>query len=290
MTRPPDRQRQRSLAAALVACVLLTPLLAAAQDHNRVLVRTRDNVATTGEFEDLYQGTVFIRVSPNDQRRIPLDQIMFMNFEGRDEDPREEIALANGPHHLLVLKKDTLRVKGQLLGIEGGAGSQKENQPRLVAFRDADGRVGQFRMGDLLRLYLIDFPGAAPAPVLPPKAEQLPDAIQVPANVRWVSTGVIVRKGQQVSFRSSGQVQLSGNADDLATPGGSVLGRTSSGGPLPGVSAGALVGRVGLGTAFGIGDQSGALQMPAAGELFLAVNDDSPQDNRGAYQVVVTPR
>ena len=108
--------------------------------------------------------------------------------------------------------------------------------------------------------------------------------------MRWVSTGVIVRKGQQVSFRSSGQVQLSGNADDLATPGGSVLGRTSSGGPLPGVSAGALVGRVGLGTAFGIGDQSGALQMPAAGELFLAVNDDSPQDNRGAYQVVVTPR
>jgi hypothetical protein len=30
--------------------------------------------------------------------------------------------------------------------------------------------------------------------------------------------------------------------------------------------------------------------MPAAGELFLAVNDDTPQDNRGAYQVVVTPR
>ncbi len=63
---------------------------------------------------------------------------------------------AAGPHQLLVLK-DGKTVKGQLVNIEGGAGSQKENEPRIVSFRDSDGRVGQFRMGDLLRIYLVDW-------------------------------------------------------------------------------------------------------------------------------------
>jgi hypothetical protein len=140
-----------------MGAVLLSPIPAAAQDHNRVLVALANNTpAVTGEFEDLYQGTVFIRVTLHDQRRIPLAQIKFMNFEGKDEIFFAEKTEAAGPNQLLVLKSG-LKVKGQLVNIEGGAGSQKENDPRMVSFRDLDGRVGQFRMGDCLRMYLIDW-------------------------------------------------------------------------------------------------------------------------------------
>jgi hypothetical protein len=49
-----------------------------------------------------------------------------------------------------------------------------------------------------------------------------------------------------------------------------------------------LIGRVGNGTAFGIGNQSEPLSMPAAGVLYLGVNDDNVDDNRGAFAVTVT--
>ena len=53
------------------------------------------------------------------------------------------------------------------------------------------------------------------------------------------------------------------------------------------VLAGALIGRVGSGTMFGIGNQTVPLPMPGDGRLFLAVNDDSPQDNQGQFRVQV---
>ena len=156
MTLPIVRQFIRISVALVVGAVLLSPIPAAAQDHNRVLLSLTNNTAVTGEFEDLYQGTVYIRVTLHDQRRIPLTQIRFINFEALDEVYNAEKRDAVGPHQYLVMKSG-LKVKGQLVNIEGGAGSQKENEPRMVSFRDSDGRVGQFRMGDCLRLYLLDW-------------------------------------------------------------------------------------------------------------------------------------
>jgi hypothetical protein len=50
--------------------------------------------------------------------------------------------------------------------------------------------------------------------------------------------------------------------------------------------AGALVGKIGNGAAFVIGSQN-RVQMIAAGQLFLGVNDGHLQDNEGAFQVQV---
>jgi hypothetical protein len=50
--------------------------------------------------------------------------------------------------------------------------------------------------------------------------------------------------------------------------------------------AGALIGRVGNST-FLIGTKD-RVQMPAAGQLFLGVNDGHLPDNDGAFQVQVT--
>jgi hypothetical protein len=57
---------------------------------------------------------------------------------------------------------------------------------------------------------------------------------------------------------------------------------------MPGVAAGALIGKVGVSAPFGIGNQTQGLSMPSTGVLFLGVNDEAPGDNRGEYRVTVT--
>jgi hypothetical protein len=54
------------------------------------------------------------------------------------------------------------------------------------------------------------------------------------------------------------------------------------------VPAGALIGRVGQGRPFGIGDQRQSLGMPGAGPLWLGINDDNCGDNRGEFRVQIT--
>ena len=277
-------------AGTLILLGLALPVApAAAQDRVAVILRADTAI---GEFEDWVRatGTVYVRVSRNDQRRIPMRDIYAIDFTAAAKMLRDEFKDADGPHHLLVLANGQ-RIKGTLLNIEGGPGSAKPEEPRILSFRTVDGDEMRYRPSELARLYLIDFQFTdAPPPVAPktPVAKPPAGAIPVPANVRWVSTGVFVQRGQRVGFQSSGQIQLSGDAGDTATPGGSAQGRVSANGPLSGVSAGALLGRIGTGAAFGIGDQL-SIVMPATGELFLGVNDDNLQDNSGSYQVVITP-
>jgi hypothetical protein len=113
--------------------------------------------------------------------------------------------------------------------------------------------------------------------------------VNVAANQRWVDTGIVVSKGQSVRFQSSGEVRLSADGGDVATAAGSKRGRRADSAPIPSALAGALIGRVDSGAPFGIGDQSAALSMPAAGRLYLSVNDDELNDNNGAFSVRVTP-
>ncbi|MEO8520663.1 MAG: hypothetical protein ABI603_04825, partial [Acidobacteriota bacterium] len=61
-------------------------------------------------------------------------------------------------------------------------------------------------------------------------------------------------------------------------------GNRSTAGPLPNALAGALVGRIDNGQAFGIGNLT-TVSMPASGQLFLGVNDDKLDDNQGEFRV-----
>ena len=78
------------------------------------------------------------------------------------------------------------------------------------------------------------------------------------------------------------QVQLSDNANDRARSAGTP--RNAPGAPVPNVYAGALIGRVGNGQPFAIGDQA-SVPMPNEGLLYLAVNDDERGDNAGEFVV-----
>jgi hypothetical protein len=184
-------------------------------------------------------------------------------------------------------------LKGQLLAIRGGEGSANPNQPRTYVFR-ADGREQAFPPQQVTRVYLGSYP-FQPAPSQAPNPGQaatrelqagadVPGAVHVPATAGWINTRMNVRRGEMISFSTTGEVQLSDNPNDRAKSAGTP--RTAPGAPLPGAYAGALIGRVGNSPPFGIGDQS-AVPMPVDGVLFLAVNDDERSDNAGEFVVTL---
>jgi hypothetical protein len=246
-----------------------------------------------GELVDL-GGVGFTMLVDGRERRIGESEVAVIDFVGGGQGiPVTETSKMQSGRHL-VFQRGGDYYYGRLYDIAG-------DDPLRLTFDTSDGRreMGSNEIG---RIYLRRWEGMPtpppeppklPAPPKPPAPQQptLPGGVRVPANVAWVDTGIQVRSGQMVAFKSSGETILSGDDTDTASPGGAHNGR--QGGmraQLPNIAAGALIGRVGQGAPFGIGDQTQALRMPGTGTLFLAVNDDRPADNRGEYFVEIIVR
>src|SRR5439155_649121 len=58
--------------------------------------------------------------------------------------------------------------------------------------------------------------------------------------------------------------------------------------PLPGSPIGALIARVGNGTAFLAGTSTDPIRMTRDGRLFLGINDDIVVDNQGEFRVTIS--
>ncbi len=257
-----------------------------AQSTPSVTVQLRDGSRIEGRIEEMTaDGTLFLRVSQHDQRRIPLGTIALIDRVGGASGlPDTELRAAAGPDHLLLLS-DGGSVRGRLLAIRGGQGSAQEDQPRSYVFRAVDGSERNYPLGQVSRIYTGSYPFAAisgsVSPGLDPGVDT-PGAIRVPANAGWVSTGMRVRRGNVIGFTTTGEVQLSSNPSDRAQAAGT--NRTAPNSPLPNVNAGGLIGRIGNGAPFGIGNQT-SVPMPNDGILYLAVNDDELGDNSGGFVV-----
>ena len=111
--------------------------------------------------------------------------------------------------------------------------------------------------------------------------------VRVAGTAGWVNTGLVVSQGQTLLFNTTGEVRLSAASDDVARPRRIEEGPLCARGAVPSVLAGALVGRIGNGAPFAIGNQA-SIPSPGAGMLWLAVNDDSLGDNAGEFGVDVT--
>jgi hypothetical protein len=251
-----------------------------------VTVQLRDGSKIDGRIEEmLADGTVFLRVSQHDQRRIPIATIALIDRVGGASGlPDSELREAAGSHHLLMLTNGQ-GVKGRLVAIRGARGSAQGDQPRTYVFRTEDGGENAYPMTQVARVYTGSYPIAAISGGVTPGLEagiDAPGSIRVPANAGWVSTGRRVRSGDVVAFNVTGEVQLSTNPSDRARAAGTP--RTAPGAPLPNVNAGGLIGRIGNGAPFGIGDQA-SVPMPNDGVLYLAVNDDERSDNTGEFVV-----
>lgn len=277
------------LTSAVIVTVLSLASLAA-QEEDRATVQLRDGSKVEGRIEALGKGTLFLRVSLADQRRIPIPSIALIDRKGGASGlPDTEIREAKNAEHLLVLTGGS-SVKGQLVQIRGGEGSGDEG-PRTYIFRTTSGEERSYPPEQVGRIYLGSYPFAADVSE-GASAEGQPyvpaGGIRVPATAGWVPTGLTVRQGEVVFFDTTGQVQLSDNAADRAAPAGT--NRSARFAPLPTVNAGALIGRIGgNGQPFGIGDQA-SVPMPGTGMLYLAVNDDERGDNAGEFVVVASRR
>ena len=116
-----------------------------------------------------------------------------------------------------------------------------------------------------------------------------PDAtVRVEANNPWTDTGLVVRNGEQIAFRTNGTITV---VKDVATgPDGQKDMPPQPRFPLPEMSVGGLIGRVGNGRPFVIGSTRTPIDMRGNGRLFLGINDDHHADNAGAFDVQIFRR
>ena len=110
--------------------------------------------------------------------------------------------------------------------------------------------------------------------------------IRVNAQQRWTDTGLNVRAGDIVTFQASGEIRMSDDTGDTATPAGSRRGRTAPDAPILNQSAGALIAKIGDYSPMFIGNR-GSVTVPVSGRLYLSVNDDHLPDNAGEFTVTV---
>ena len=111
--------------------------------------------------------------------------------------------------------------------------------------------------------------------------------IRVNSQQRWTDTGLNVRAGDVVTFQASGEIRMSDDTGDIATPAGSRRGRTAPDAPILNQSAGALDrARSVITRRCSIGNR-GSVTVPVSGRLYLSVNDDHLPDNAGEFTVTV---
>ena len=264
------------VAAVLAACIAAPAVPAAAQVGATFVLRSGDTV--TGSLVDMNARGIIADVSGG-ERSWPVSSVAVIAFTGGGKNfPADEVNKVTNGRHVLALRNGS-NIVGQLTDIGG-------KNPLRITF-ESSGGSRDYTSNEVARIYFAKPPGNMTSTGTGVTSNA--GGIQVPANGGWVNTGIMVTKGQTVNISSSGQVQLSTDSSDVAGPAGSKLGHTApSGAPLPGTLTGALVGRIGTGQAFGIGNQS-SFPAPASGMLFLAVNDNYTADNSGAFGVTVNP-
>jgi len=113
--------------------------------------------------------------------------------------------------------------------------------------------------------------------------------ITVSATTRWTDSGIDVISGDVVSFSVAGTVSL-GDDRSLGAEGDLDAAASAPRRPMPDRPAGALIGRIGTSPddTFFIGDERLPFRVRTSGRLYLGVNDDTPADDDGAFQVAVT--
>lgn len=111
-------------------------------------------------------------------------------------------------------------------------------------------------------------------------------SIRVNSQQRWTDSGIDVRAGDVITFSATGQITMSDDAGDTASPAGSTRGRTAPDAPVLNQLAGGLLARIGGWSPTFIGSR-GTWTAPVGGRLYLGVNDDHLPDNRGEFVVQV---
>jgi hypothetical protein len=212
-------------------------------------------------------------------QRFGVDQVAYVDFGGNAEGVRVDTN-----QEALVLRDGTV-LKGQVIELNHG-NMTDESTPYLIIFKTDAGEEKRLPPSAVARVYFSG--GGSTAGTTGNLTAATGDGVVVSGQQKWTPSGLTVRQGDRLTFTANGEIQLSADANDTATAGGSKSQRMAAGAPLPNAHAGALIGRVGPnGPVFAIGAQN-TLTVQESGQLFLGVNDDDVNDNRGEFRVKVT--
>ncbi len=270
----------RMAVLAVALSVLITSLAAAQPVTVTVVLKSgeRHSGQNLQHRFDLAGGEVSLRKSLHDQLRVPPDEVAYIDFGGT----RDVTVTLSGSQQAVVLRSGTI-VRGQVIEMAHSS-FEDQDTPYLVTIRNEQGREQRLRVSEVARVY---FTSSAAAATPTPDMAVPEGAVVVPATRQWTSTGIVVRTGEMLRFNTTGEIRLSSDPEDIATPAGAKSGRRAPRSPIPGDAAGALIGRIGAnGRPFGIGDQT-SIPMPAAGELYLGINDDGLASNQGRFVVQI---
>lgn len=274
---------KRTVLSAFCVAAMLVPGVAYAQDSATLTLRSGEKLS--GQLVDLGGVGYTIRVNGS-ERQIPQNDVAVVDFSGEPMTLADWARYAGSP---IVVLRNGQTVNGSLYDIGG-------TSPLRLTIRTNEGDR-EFSSREVTRIIMakpeIAVPTPAPPSPTPPTPPDfvptppVPGATTVSARMQWTSTGLSVRKGQRLTFATTGEIQLSDDPNDLANADGSKNARYAPNAPMRNVLAGALIGRIGAsGKPFAIGNQK-MIVAPDTGLLLLGVNDDTLNDNRGNFQVVV---
>jgi hypothetical protein len=225
---------------------------------------------------------VIVRTSQADEPRIPVDQVAYIDFGGTPDPPNMHLS---GSQEAVVMRDGSVQ-KGQIIEL-GHTNKADLSSPFLVIFKNENGEERRLQSNQVARVY---FAGGQPSSgsggsggtgVTPPAPSQ---GYTVSSQQQWSQTGIVLNRGEVFTVKASGDVTIGGDGNPKSTPAGA--GQTHPSNPLPNAQSGALIGRIANGQPFLIGNQT-RISAPAAGQLFLGINDSYVADNQGAYQVEI---
>ncbi len=238
----------------------------------------------------VYHNDANFNLQANGQEKAyPVSEIALVDFSGGGQPSTQELnqlSTSNDPPELqrhMVVLNDGTTVRGKLYTI-------KETS---ISFDNEQGQRRDFDLSNIRRLY-VSAPGARQLYAsqlqgqnpITGTAGQANGAIVLSASQGWADTGRTVRRGQRVTFEVSGEIHFGSGAEQVATAGGKGGDASQPTLPVPQSGVGALIGRINNGAPFPIG-AGGTIGMPAAGRLFIGVNDRELSDNSGTYMVTI---
>ena len=243
-----------------------------AQENATLTLRSGERISA--QLIDLGGGGFTVRVN-GQERQIPTNDVAVIDFAGSTMS-NDDWAKVNSGQHVIWLRSGET-INGNLYDIGG-------TSPLRLTLQTASGErvVGS---NEVTRIVLARTDAAVSGTTgttrnLEPATG---NGLVVSARQAWTPTSLTVRRGEVLTFNTTGEIQLSGDTNDVAGSAGAKSQRYAANSPLPRNFAGALIGRVGT-TVFPIGNQS-TVTMPASGQLFLGVNDDGFEDNVGEFRV-----
>jgi hypothetical protein len=253
--------------AAVVLATCAAVALVSAQVSATLTLRSGEQIS--GQLVDMGGSGFAVRVNGQD-RQIPTGEVALIDLGGGAPSQADWDRVSGGQHVIWLRSGEVLT--GQLVDIGG-------TNPLRISVRTGSGDR-DLTSNDVARIALARPNASTGTPSTPGDTA----GITVQGTQQWTSAGVVVRRSEWLTVKATGEVRLSGDPNDIATPSGVRQQRFDPRAPLPNVLAGALIGRIGNGRPFGIGTDN-RFQASDNGQLFLGINDSNTSDNQGSFQV-----